>query len=109
MPVNSGAWFTQSDVNAATNVAILGSTTADTLFQGQDPIGQTIRINRLAFKVVGVTAPKGGAGFQNPDDAVYVPITTAQRKLLGGRQTGTITGHSVSTVYVQVSDKDLMT
>jgi putative ABC transport system permease protein len=91
-----------------TNVAVLGPTTADTLFQGEDPIGKTIRVNRLAFRVVGVTTPKGGLGFNNPDDAIYVPISVAQTKLFGARQAN-VAGKSVTTIYVQVSDKDQMT
>ncbi len=108
LPVSSGAWFTQADVAAAVNVAVIGSTVADTLFQGDDPVGKIIRVNRLSFKVVGVLASKGGTGFNNSDDAVYVPISTAQRKLFGTRQ-GTVTGKAVSAIYVQVANKDSMT
>ena len=108
LPIATGAWFGRAEVAAASNVAVLGSTTADTLFQGEDPIGKTIRINRLPFRVVGVTAPKGGLGFTNPDDAIYVPISVAQRKLFGVRQ-GTVPGRSVSTIYVQVADQNQMT
>jgi putative ABC transport system permease protein len=107
LTIGSGDWFGRTEIAAATNVCVLGSTTADTLFQGQDPIGQTIRVNRLSFKVVGVTAPKGGVGFANPDDAIYVPITVAQRKLFGQRGAN-VSGHSVTTIYVQVADKDRM-
>src|SRR5436190_6910673 len=105
--IASGDWFTSNDVSAAVNVAVLGSATADTLFQGDDPIGKTIRVNRLAFKVVGVTQSKGGTGFNNPDDAIYVPITVAQRKLFGTR-TANVAGHNVTSIYVQVSDQSLM-
>jgi len=108
LPVAEGAWFTDGDVTAAANVAVLGATTANDLFQGADPMGQSIRVNRLAFKVVGVAQAKGGTGFQSPDDGVYIPITTAQRKILGGRQFNVVAGHSVSTIYVQVADKDQM-
>ena len=106
--VDEGDWITNADVSAMTNVAVLGPTTADTLFQGEDPIGKTIRVNRLAFRVVGVTTPKGGLGFNNPDDAIYVPISVAQTKLFGARQAN-VAGKSVTTIYVQVSDKDQMT
>jgi putative ABC transport system permease protein len=107
LPVQSGSWFGNAEVAAAANVCVLGSTVADTLFQGEDPVGKTIRVNRLAFRVVGVAAPKGGTGFANPDDAIYVPITTAQRKLFGARGAN-VSGHSVTTIYVQVADKDRM-
>jgi putative ABC transport system permease protein len=105
--VNEGSWLTSDDVAVASNVAVLGPTTADTLFQGDDPVGKSILINRLSFRVIGVTVAKGGTGFQNPDDAIYVPITTAQRKLFGGR-TATIAGHNVSSIYVQVVNSDEM-
>ncbi len=107
LPVQSGSWFGSAEVAAAANVCVLGSTVADTLFQGEDPVGKTIRVNRLAFHVVGVAVPKGGTGFANPDDAIYVPITTAQRKLFGARGAN-VSGHSVTTIYVQVADKDRM-
>ena len=107
LSLGSGSWVSSSDVAAAVNVAVIGSNVSDTLFQGDDPIGKTIRINRLAFRVVGVTQSKGGTGFQNPDDAIYVPISVAQRKLFGARQAN-IAGRSVSTIYVQVANKDLM-
>jgi putative ABC transport system permease protein len=108
LPTSSGDWFTNADVAAAVNVAVIGANVADTLFQGADPIGQSIRIDRLAFRVVGVAAAKGGSGFGSLDDGVYIPLTVAQRKLFGGRQAA-IAGHSVSTIYVQVDNKDNMT
>lgn len=108
LSVSSGDWFTTADVAAAVDVAVIGSNTANTLFQGEDPIGKMIRINKLSFRVVGVLEPKGGTGFNNFDDAVYVPITVAQRKLLGQRQAA-IAGHNVTSIYVQVGNKDDMT
>ncbi len=104
----SGEWFVAADIAAAANVVVLGSNTASTLFEGADPIGATLRINRIAFRVVGVTKPKGGFAFLSPDDLLYVPISVAQRKLFGARQ-GNVAGRSVSSIYVQVSDKDRMT
>jgi putative ABC transport system permease protein len=102
-----GDWFTTGDINAAVNVAVIGANVANDLFQGEDPLGKTIRIDRLAFRVVGVAAPKGGTGFGSLDDGVYIPVTVAQRKLFGGRQAA-IAGHNVSTIYVQVDNKDDM-
>jgi putative ABC transport system permease protein len=102
-----GDWFTTGDVSAAVNVAVIGANVANDLFQGEDPIDKTIRIDRLAFRVVGVAAPKGGTGFGSLDDGVYIPVTVAQRKLFGGRQAA-IAGHNVNTIYVQVDNKDDM-
>ncbi|MDQ2807167.1 MAG: ABC transporter permease [Chloroflexota bacterium] len=103
LTIAEGDWFTTGDVTAAVNVAVLGSNVATTLFQGEDPLGKTIRINRLGFRVVGVAAPKGGTGFGSLDDGVYIPLTVAQRKLFGERQAATV-GRTVSTIYVQVDD-----
>jgi len=65
-------------------VAVLGPTTVTNLFgDGVDPIGQSIRIGKQTFKVVGVTVAKGGSGFNNPDDQIYVPLSTMQKQLSG--------------------------
>ncbi len=108
LTIAEGDWFTTADVSAAVNVAVLGNNVATTLFQGEDPLGKTIRINRLGFRVVGVAAAKGGTGFGSLDDGVYIPVTVAQRKLFGERQAATV-GRTVSTIYVQVDDSANMT
>jgi len=55
----------------------------DNLFQGVDPLGKIIRINGQSFEVIGVLETKGQSGFQNPDDQIIVPLTTAQRRIFG--------------------------
>ena len=83
-PVVSGAMFTEQDVKGATKVCLLGKTTVDNLFPGQDPVGEIIRIKKLPFRVIGVLAPKGQNAFgRDQDDIVVVPYTTAQKKLMG--------------------------
>ncbi len=84
-PVESGALFTQADSDSAADVAVIGSTVRQNLFGATDPIGQTIRIRNLPFKVVGALTSKGqsAAMGQDQDDVVFVPITTLQRKLTG--------------------------
>jgi len=108
LTIAEGDWFTTADVSAASNTAVLGSNVATTLFQGEDPLGKTIRINRLGFRVVGVAAAKGGTGFGSLDDGVYIPVTVAQRKLFGERQAATV-GRTVNTIYVQVDSSANMT
>jgi putative ABC transport system permease protein len=84
-PVQFGAFFTVQDVNSAAKVAVLGKVVRDNLFgEDADPTGQTIRVRNQPFKVVGVMSSKGqGTGGEDQDDAVYVPYTTVQKKLLG--------------------------
>jgi putative ABC transport system permease protein len=81
-PVDKGVTFTDADVRGTAKVCVLGKTVADALFPGgDDPIGQTIRIKNLPFKVVGVLAAKGGSAGGDQDDVIMAPITTVQRKL----------------------------
>ncbi|HJQ67642.1 MAG TPA: ABC transporter permease [Blastocatellia bacterium] len=81
--IESGEFFTENDVRTSARVAVLGKTVADNLFSGMDPIGQTLRVRNLPFRVVGVLAPKGQSQFgQDQDDTVLIPYTTAQKKLL---------------------------
>ncbi|PYV97117.1 MAG: multidrug ABC transporter substrate-binding protein [Acidobacteria bacterium] len=80
-----GSSFTQDDVNTGANVAVVGETVRKNLFSATDPIGQTIRINKLPFKVVGLLTPKGtsAAMGQDQDDIILIPITTLQKKITG--------------------------
>ena len=84
-PFASGTSFSQDDVTQSATVAVLGETVRKYLFGSRDPIGETIRIGTLPFKVVGVLTPKGtSAGSnQDQDDVIIVPLTTVQKKLLG--------------------------
>ncbi len=84
-PVQSGTVFTQTDVDTATDVAVIGESVRKNLFGATDPIGQTIRIKNLPFKVVGVLTSKGqsAAMGQDQDDVIYIPITTLQKKMTG--------------------------
>ncbi len=82
--MNSGTFITDQQVKSSVKVVVLGPTARDDLFGiGADPVGQMIRIKNVDFQVIGVAVAKGGMGFANPDDAVYVPLTTAQHFLAG--------------------------
>jgi putative ABC transport system permease protein len=82
--VQGGSFFTEGDVRTAARVLVIGQTIADNMFAGTDPVGQTIRVQNLPFRVVGVMARKG----QDPqgrdqDDVAFTPYTTVQKKILG--------------------------
>lgn len=82
--VASGNFIGQRDVNAMTKVAVVGPQVVTDLFgEGANPVGKTIRINNQPLTIVGVTAPKGGSGFMNQDDLIFVPLSTAQKQLFG--------------------------
>ncbi len=96
--IDSGVFISDDNVKSLAKVAVIGPTTRDDLFGvGSDPVGQTIKINSNIFKVIGVTVAKGGTGFNNPDDIVYVPISTAQRFLAGDTYVSTVSVAAVSS------------
>lgn len=89
--VDGGNFITDQNVDSGAKVAVLGPSARDDLFGVDgDAIGQTIKIKQINFKVVGITHSKGGSGFQNPDDMIFIPITAAQRFLSGDQYVSTI-------------------
>ena len=100
--VAEGSFISDTQNVSASKVAVLGPTTRDDLFgEGAGAVGQSIRINGLEFKVIGVTAAKGGSGFQNQDDVIYIPVRSAQRYLSGDQY--------LTTIAVQASSPEVMT
>ncbi len=81
--VKSGRFFTAAEEEGLAKVAVLGSQVAVELFDGRDPIGRKIKIGKHNFTVIGVLAERGVAGFVNQDRQVIVPLSTAQKILLG--------------------------
>ncbi len=83
-PVQSGSVFSDEEVDLAANVCVLGTTVEKILFLDEDPIGKTIRIGNLPFRVDGVLASKGQSTVgQDQDDIIFAPYTTVQRKIQG--------------------------
>ena len=101
--VNTGAMFTSDDVLNAAKVVVVGQTVIDNLFNGQDPVGQSIKINRQNFRVVGTFAPKGSQGLGNQDNVAVVPITSAWAYLAGGR------GKNITQIVVEATDSGSVT
>lgn len=84
LEMQSGRFITENDVAGIGKTAVLGPQVVTDLFGvGKNPIGETVRVNKVSVKVIGVTVAKGGTGFSNQDDIVYVPLTTAQKILFG--------------------------
>lgn len=97
-----GDFFSQQQVDANSLVAILGSNVANKLFPEQSAVGQSIRINRVNFRAIGVLQSKGSQGFGNQDDMILVPVTTLQQRVSGQRTVQG--GRSVSTINIQLID-----
>ena len=99
-----GYVFSESDMRSATRVALVGKTVVDNIFGDTDPIGKTIRIKQNPFVVLGVLKRKGQSlDGRDQDDTIIMPLTTAQRKILGNQFVG-----SVRQVMVQANTPELM-
>ncbi len=99
--VETGVFISQRDVDSLTHTAVIGPQVATDLFPSGDPVGQSIRISGQTFTIVGVTASKGGTGFSNQDDIIYVPLTTAQKQLFGANY--------LSSIAVTAKSAEVMT
>jgi len=100
--IDIGQFVSDQDVRDAQKVAVIGPSARDDLFSpGEDPTGQTIKIKQIEFKIIGVTKSKGGSGFSNPDNLIFIPYTTAQRYLTGNEY--------LTNIDVQAVDQNSMT
>jgi putative ABC transport system permease protein len=105
--VTEGDFFTEADERSAARVAVLGQTIAEVLFpDGEFPVGETIKINNLPFKVVGVLESQGGSLFGDQDAVVQVPLATAQQRLFDARAANG--RYSVSIIHVQARSEGAM-
>ena len=100
--IAEGNFITDEENSAMSKVAVIGPTTQSNLFpDGSDAVGKKIRITGQIFTVIGITVSKGGTGFNNQDDIVYVPLSTAQKSLFGENY--------LSSIALQAKSADVMT
>jgi len=108
--IDTGTFITEYQQQTSAKVAVLGSAARDDLFgAGADAVGQMIRIKNIDFQVIGVTLSKGGTGFNNADDAIYVPITTEQHYLSGDTYVTTISASAQSADIIPAVQQDIST
>jgi putative ABC transport system permease protein len=100
--MDNGVFISDNDNTGLSKVAVLGpQVVADLFGTGVNPIGQNIRINKVSFRVIGVTQSKGGSGFQNQDDMIFIPLLTAQKQVFGIDY--------ISDISIQAKSQDVMT
>ncbi len=95
-----GRFFTAQEERERARVVLIGQTNVDALFGNSNPVGKTININHIKFKVIGVLPRKGSTGFRDQDDAVVVPLSTAMHRVLGKTY--------VDTVSIECTSPDVM-
>jgi len=109
--VAEGSFISDGQVSGGSRVAVIGPSTRDDLFgeNATGVIGQTIKVNKIGFKVVGVTVSKGSSGMSNQDDIVYIPISTAQRLLSGNKYVSTISVSAIDANSTTQAQEDITT
>jgi len=95
-----GRFFTEEEVKMRGKIALLGTTVVKQLFEDANPVGETIKINLINFKVIGILPAKGATGFHDQDDNVVIPITTAMYRVFGKEY--------IDTIYVEAKGPQLL-
>ena len=106
--VASGQFFTDADNRSASKVCVLGQTVATNLFGAEDPVGKTIRIKNIPFRVVGILEPKGGSMMgQDQDDIVVAPYETVRKKIMGTTAVGAVLASASSNELVAIAQDEI--
>ena len=95
-----GRWFTREEIQTREKVAIIGVTVVKELFGTTNPLGKTVKINRINFTVIGIAPAKGFSGPQDEDDIVIIPVNTAMYRVLGKNY--------LSGIFVEVASPTLI-
>ena len=107
--MDEGDFITDQNIRTIAKVAVLGPTTRDDIFGegATDIIGQTIKIKGLEFKVIGITKSKGGSGFSNQDDMIFIPLSSAQRYLTGDKYLSSISVQAIDSASMTQAQQDI--
>ncbi len=107
LTVDNGSFISKDDMTKRNRVAVIGATVAENLFGTENPVGKNIRIKNQPFKVIGILASKGSSGFgQDQDDVIYIPLTTAQERMMGITYVQSISLQATDTQKIeQVQDE----
>jgi putative ABC transport system permease protein len=96
--LDKGRYFTPEEVRSARKICVLGATVVKNLFEGDNPVGKTLKVNGNNYLVIGSTVAKGALTWFDPDDQIFIPVTTAQKRLFGLKH--------VQSIDVQVKSMD---
>ncbi|MCK6685254.1 MAG: ABC transporter permease [Thermoanaerobaculia bacterium] len=106
--LSSGQFFTDADNRAAAKVCVLGQTVVQNLFGSEDPVGKTIRIKNIPFRVVGVLDKKGGSAMgSDQDDVIVAPYQTVRKKIMGTTAVGVIIASAASNEMVPQAQEEI--
>ncbi len=105
--VENGKFFGENDILYRKRVCVLGKTVVDNLFDKKDPVGNTVKIRNISFHVLGVMKEKGATGFRNPDDQVFIPYSTAMKRVFGSEYLSSISLQANSDKLIQKAELEV--
>ena len=105
--VEKGRFFTEFEIRKRDRVCVLGKTVVDTLFENVEPVGQIVKIKNVGFHVVGVMKEKGASGWRNPDDQVFIPYSTAMKRVFGNEYLSSISVQANSDKLIAAAETEL--
>lgn len=104
--VENGKFFNENDIRRRERVCVLGKTVVDNLFGQRDPVGKTVKIRNIGFHVLGVMKEKGASGWRNPDDQIFIPYTTAMKRVFGVEHLSSISLQAKNDKLLQVAETE---
>ena len=105
--MQKGRYFNQQEINVAKRVCILGATVVKNLFAETNPLGETIKVDGKNFIVIGMTEPKGALSWFDPDDQIFIPVTTAQKRVFGMNHIQSIDVQAAKIEDLEVIKEDI--
>jgi putative ABC transport system permease protein len=107
--MDEGRFFTREEVRSARKICVLGATVVKNLFDGDNPVGQTLKVDGDNYLVIGTTVAKGALTWWDPDDQIFIPITTAQKRLFGLKYIQSIDIQVKNMDYIEMIKQDIET
>jgi len=107
--MDEGRFFTREEVRSARKICVLGATVVKNLFDGDNPVGQTLKVDGGNYLVIGTTVAKGALTWWDPDDQIFIPITTAQKRLFGLKYIQSIDIQVKNMDYIEMIKQDIET
>ena len=105
--VEKGRFFTELEIRQRDRVCVLGKTVVDNLFETVEPVGQIVKIKNVGFHVVGVMKEKGASGWRNPDDQVFIPYSTAMKRVFGNDYLSSISVQANNDKLIAAAETEL--
>lgn len=105
--VEKGRFFTEYEIRNRDRICVLGKTVVDNLFENVEPVGQIVKIKNVGFHVIGVMKEKGASGWRNPDDQVFIPYSTAMKRVFGNEYLSSISVQANNDKLIEAAETEL--